>query len=188
METVWIRRGLVVLSLVSLATLPARAETNELAAVIQSDGTVSVSGQVDVPACGMTGKWTELLGKSSDQHLSRHFMFLIPKQAPAMELYLTRDRSGAKPDGAFEIGLVGGYVKGFAGKAGFKAEEVVFADCTIGTVPAKRCQVKLTRDQRSLWVYAYVFVRPTSLTFVTVRPDPDARQSIEHYLATVQFH
>jgi hypothetical protein len=40
---------------------------------------------------------------------------------------------------------------------------------------------------RSLRVYAYVFVRRPSLTFLTLRPDPDAGPKIEDYLKTVRL-
>ena len=182
-----IRGGLVALGAVGCLVLPARAETNDLAVVVQQDGTVSVSGQVEVPAYGRTGKWTELPGKSSDRYQTRHFMFLIPNQAPALELYLVRDRSGEKPDGAFEIGLVGGYVKGFADKAGFLAGELKFEDCTIGSAKVQRGKVKLTREQRTLWVYASIYVRQPSLTFLSVRPDAEAQPVLERYLATARF-
>ena len=114
-------------------------------------------------------------------------MFLIPNQSPAMELYLTRSRTAEKPDGLFEIGLVDGYANSFAAKAGFTVENLAFEDCTIGGAKAKRTKVKLTRDQRTLWIYAYIFAKPTSLTFLTVRTDPDVRPSIERYLGSVQF-
>jgi hypothetical protein len=178
--------GLIVLCGVS-AISSAHCETNISAAVTRPDGTLSVPGEAEVPACGMTGKWTELPGKSSERYLSRHFMFLIPQQPPAMELYLTQDRASGTPDGLFEIGLVHGYVGSFASKAGFVAGDLAFEDCTVGGVKAKRCKVKLTRDQRALWIYAYIYVRPTSLTFLTVRPDSEAGPAIERYLGTVRF-
>lgn len=171
-----------------LASCTAWAETNELVAVIQSNGFVSVSGLATVPPCGMLGKWTELPSKSSPDYLTRHFMFLVPQQAPVMELYLTRPQTTPKSNAGFEIGLVQGYVNGFAGKAGFKADAVVFEDNKIGAEKIKRCKVKLAREPKALWVYAYIYTRPTSLVFLTVRPDPDAQPTIERYLATVQFH
>lgn len=180
--------GLASLCLRGVAVFPARADTNELAVVIQADGTVSLPDVAEVPAYGSTGKWTELPGKSSDRYLSRHFMFLIPDHAPALELYLVSDRSGEKPDGAFEMGLIGGYVNGFAGKAGFTADDPKFENCTVGATKFKRCKVKLTHDQRTLWVYGYIYVRQPSLTFLSVRPDPDAQAAIERYLATVRLH
>lgn len=38
-----------------------------------------------------------------------------------------------------------------------------------------------------IWRYAYVFVRQPSLTFLTLRPQADARASIEDYLRGVRL-
>jgi hypothetical protein len=167
-------------------SLPAQA-TNELAVVVQQDGTLSLPGSAQVPPYSMTGKWVEVPGKSFDRYVTRHFLFTIPNQSPAVELYLVHDRSAEKPDGAFEIGLARGYVSGFAGTAGFKAGDLVFEDCAIGSTKAKRGRVKLTRDQRTLWVYAYIYVREPSLTFISVRPDADAQPVLERYLGTIRL-
>jgi hypothetical protein len=47
--------------------------------------------------------------------------------------------------------------------------------------------VKLTDGRKTLWVYAYIFPRQPSLTFIAIRGVDDAQKSIEKYLATVDF-
>jgi len=185
--TGWTRFGRVALCSFALSTVTARADTNSPAASVPSDGTLAIAGVAEVPSMGATGKWIEMPGKSSDEHLTRHFMFLVPDQAPPLELYLAWEPSRAVSDGTFETGLVDGYVNGFAGKAGFKAADVKFEDCAIGGAKARRCKVQLSRDKRTLWIYAYVFARSTSLVFVSVRPESDAQPVIERYLATVRL-
>ena len=82
-------------------TAPLSAQTtNELAVVLQRDGTLVVLGNAQVPPFSLTGKWTETPGKYSERYLTRHFMFMVPGESPAVELYLVHDRSGAKPDAA----------------------------------------------------------------------------------------
>jgi hypothetical protein len=44
-----------------------------------------------------------------------------------------------------------------------------------------------TRGDRRLWLYAYVYVRRPSLTFLTLRPRQDAEPAIEDYLKTVRL-
>jgi hypothetical protein len=47
--------------------------------------------------------------------------------------------------------------------------------------------VELSKRETKLWLYAYVFPRRPSLTFLTLRPRGDASTSIEEYLAEVRF-
>lgn len=104
-----------------------------------------------------------------------------------MELYVSQDLTEEPPDGAFEIGLVGGYLSGFSSGAGLRYAEPVWDDVVIGGIRLKRCRVELTRGERRLWLYAYVFVRRPSLTFLTLRPRQDAGPAIEDYLKTVHL-
>ena len=167
--------------------LPLAAQsTNELPAVIQPDGTISVPPGVQFPPYSKDGTWVEDPGNTSDRYVTRHFRFMIPHQSPALELFRARARSREKPDGAFEIGSACGFVAGFADNAGFTADELVLEDCTIGSAKAKRCRVRLVRDLRPLWIYVYV--RQPSFTFISVRLDPNALPVIEHYLATVRLN
>ena len=141
----------------------------------------------EVPPCSKYGNWTEMEKKESSRYSIRHFLFVVPNKPPALELFVTHDRANEPPAGVFEIGLVRGYVSGFASKAGFTFSGLVFEDLTIGSTGVKRCLVQLSSDQRKIWVYAYLYPRKPSLTFITVRAESNARSSIENYLTTLRL-
>lgn len=113
-------------------------------------------------------------------------MYLVSGESPAIELYVCRDRSGDVTDAVFEIGLVGGYINGFGGKAGFKHDAPVFDDRKIGPVQWKHTLVKLTNDRQTLWVHGYILARKPSLTFVAVRTKEGNTDDLEKYLAGVK--
>ena len=92
--------ALAALCVVGWTTSLSAQATNELAVVVQPDGTLALPGSAHVPPYSMTGKWIETPGKYSERYLTRHFMFMVPGESPAVELYLVHDRSGAKPDAA----------------------------------------------------------------------------------------
>jgi hypothetical protein len=52
------------------------------------------------------GRWTEFEGKSNERYETRHFVYLVPGESPAIELYIAANRNGDPPDGMFEVGLV----------------------------------------------------------------------------------
>ncbi len=85
------------------------------------------------------------------------------------------------------MGLVGGFLSGFSGKAGFRHDEPVFDDTALGGARVKRCRVELSRGDKKIWLYAYIFVRQPSLIFLTLRPHADASTSIEEYLKRVRL-
>ena len=87
----------------------------------------------------------------------------------------------------FEIGLVRGYVRGFASKGGLTYGDPVINVQHIGRSKVLHTLVKLTNGRKAFWVYAYIFLRQPSLTFIAIRGVDDAQKSIEKYLATVDF-
>ena len=143
-----------------------------------SDGTV-------VPPFPQAGRWTEFDAKSSDRYDIRHFMYIVPHESPAIELYVTTDRRDEAPDGAFEMGLVKGFVRGFASKAGFDYEEPVFGERYIGTFTTQHTSVRLSNGRRTLWVHAYTYLRKPSLTFIVVTGKEGVQEGIETYLSRV---
>jgi hypothetical protein len=180
------RRSLIVGIL--LAPLAAAAtEADVLPISIMEDGSLSVSGSAEIPPYAEGGRWTETRGRSSARYVTRHFMFMPPSGPPAMELYVARDLTGEPPDGAFEIGLVSGFVRGFASGAGFRYEEPAFEDVLVGGARLKRCHAELAKGDRRVWLYAYVLLRRPSLTFLTLRPRSDAGAAIEDYLKSVRL-
>ena len=112
---------------------------------------------------------------------------MVPNKPPALELYAKHDRAHEPPDGVFEIGLIRGYVSGFASKAGFTFGGLVLEDLAIGSAKVKRCLLPLSKDKTKIWVYAHIYPRTPSLTFITVRAESDAREGIENYLATLRL-
>jgi hypothetical protein len=150
---------------------------------ITPDGCVAIEDGTVIPPFQNPGKWTELERKSSDRYAVHQFMYLVPGASPAIEIYITMDRSDEAPDGIFETGLVGGYVKGLASKAGLKYPEPAFEERRIGRARVRRALVNLSDDRRSVWVYTYIFVRKPSLTFIAVRTKNTESASIEDYLA-----
>jgi hypothetical protein len=104
-----------------------------------------------------------------------------------MELYVTRDLTAEVPDGAFEIGIVRGYAAAFGSQTGFAPGQLVVSDGTFGGGHVKECRVPLSRGDRTIWIYAYIFPRRPSLTFLTIRKEPNAAGEIESYLRSVRL-
>ena len=165
------------------APLEAADERQPSVAILE-DGTI---GNGEIPPYPKDGKWTEMEKKSSGRFFIRHFIFMVPNKPPALELFLTLDCNDEPPDGEFEIGLVRGYVSGFASKAGFTFRGLVFEDLVIGSSKVKRCLVQLWNDKRKIWAYAYIYLRNPSLTFLTMRAESSASEDIENYLATLRL-
>jgi hypothetical protein len=110
-------------------------------------------------------------------------MYLVAGEPPAIELYVATDKRNETPDGAFEMGLVRGYLTGFSGKAGFTPSNLVFQDQKIGSHQVLRSIGQLVNRNKTLWLYAFIYPREPSLTFLTVRAEGDASSSIEAYLS-----
>ena len=172
--------------LVSATAVPAATNEAVLASVTPA-GTVAVKGGAVVPAFPKPGGWKEMPGKASDRYDTRHFMYFVTGEAPGIELYVCSDRRDEAPDGEFEIGLIDGFIKGFAGKAGFKYDSPVFDDRKIGEAKLKHTMVKLVKDPQILWVHGYIFVRKPSLTFVAIRSKAGGAEDLEKYLAKVKI-
>jgi len=182
-------RATIVLSLI-LAVVPAgvrAASAGGAAATITPAGSIVIRGATVVPPFPKAGRWTEFPGKSSDRYETRHFMYMVPSESPAIELYVATDKNNERPDGVFGIGLVTGYFSGFASKAGLKFEDPVFEERYIGPATVKRTLVKLSDDRRTLWVHAYIYPRTSSLTFIAIRAKDGAQEDIERYLAGVEM-
>jgi len=152
-------------------------------AMIAPAGSISTRDGSVIPPFPTTGGWTELQGKSSDRYETRHFMYMVPSEPPAMELYVAADKRHEPPDAAFEMGLVRGYLTGFSGKAGFTPGSPVFQRRQIGSCQALCSTVQLSKGNRTIWFYAYIYPREPSLTFLTIRAEQDAGSSIETYLS-----
>jgi hypothetical protein len=166
--------------------LPA-AEPEGAQVTILADGTVTVSGGVEIPPYPGSGRWTEGTRRVSARYVVRQFRFLGPAGPPAMELYVTRDLTAAAADGAFEIGMVRGFVTAFSSQAGFVPGQFVVHDATLGGWHVTECRVALSRNERTIWLYAYIFPRQPSLTFLTIREDPTAAAEIATYLTSVRL-
>jgi len=160
---------------------------SEIPPRITPDGGIMISDGSVVPPFPQSGKWTELEVKSSDRYEIHHFIYLVPTASPAIELFVKTDRLKEAPDGAFEIGMIGGYAKAFAAKAGFKYEEPAFEEHRIGQARSIRTVVKLSDERRSLWIYAYGFLREPALTFLAIRTSGTEKAEIENYLAGIEF-
>ena len=109
-------RAIVALSLI-LAVVPAGvrdASAGGGAATITPAGSIVIRGGTIIPPFPKPGRWTEFPGKSSDRYETRHFMYMVPNESPAIELYVATDKNNERPDGVFEIGLVTGFLSGFA--------------------------------------------------------------------------
>ena len=165
----------------------AATETDVLPISIMEDGSLTIPGSAEVPRYAEDGRWTETRGQSSARYATRHFMFMPASGPPVMELYVTRDLTNELPDGVFEIGLVSGFLRGFGSGTGLRYEEPAFEEVVVGGARLKRCRVELAKDDRRVWLYAYVLLKRPSLTFLTVRPRPDARAAIEDYLTKVRL-
>jgi hypothetical protein len=176
----------IAFSLLMLAALLCGADASaqgRAAATITSAGTILTMDGAIVPPFPKPGSWTELQGKSSDRYESRHFMYMVQSAPPAIELYVTTDKRGEAPDGVFEMGLVRGFLSGFCGKAGFTSASPVFQHRKIGSNQALCSIVQLSKGNKIIWLYAYIYPREPSLTFLTVRAEGDTSSSIETYLS-----
>ena len=170
-----------------LALPVAAAGTNGPSISLGGDGTLAIAGSADVPRYAPGGRWTELPGRSSARFVTRHFLFMVPNGPPALELYVAHDLTGELPDGVFEMALVRGFLSGFGSKAGLSYAEPAFDEVALGAARVKRCRAELSRGEKRVWLYAHIFVRQPSLTFLTVRPQGDAGPSIEAYLREVRL-
>jgi hypothetical protein len=158
---------------------------SEPTAVITATGSLQLSDGTMVPPFPKAGNWTKLQRKSSDRHETQHFIYLVPNESPAIELYLAVDKRGDPPDGVFEVGMVLGFVQGFASEAGLTPEKPVFEEIRIGPGKVKQALVKLSDSRRKLWVQAYIFVRRPSLTFIAIRAQEPVTGEMENYLSGV---
>ena len=182
-------RAIIVLSLI-LAVVPAGvrdASAGGGAATITPAGSISIRDGTAIPPFPKPGRWTEFPGKSSDRYETRHFMYMVPSESPAIELYVATDKNNERPDGVFEIGLVTGFLSGFASKAGLRFDDPVFEERHIGPATVRHTLVKLSDDRRILWVYAYIYPRTPTLTFIAIRAKDGAQEDIERYLAGVEM-
>ena len=178
-------RAVAALSLLMLALVFSGGEASAQAgtAAITRAGSIATGDGTVVPPFPKAGRWAELQGKSSDRYETRHFMYIVPGESPAIELYLSMDKRHEAPDGVFEMGLVRGFLSGFSGKAGFTSAGPAFQRRRIGYHEALCSIVQLSNGNRTIWLYAYIYPREPSLTFLTVRAEGDASTSIETYLS-----
>ncbi len=166
---------------VMLACPPAVAQGGTT--TITSSGSIVVGNSTVVPPFPQPGRWTEFERKSSDRYEISHFRYMVSHEPPAIELFVTTVKRDENPDGVFEIGLVQGFVKGFASNTGFTAEMPVFRERSIGTAKTLNASVTLSNGTRTLRVYAYVYPRRPSLTFITVTAREGVEEGIETYLS-----
>ena len=178
--------ALSVLIATMIGTSPAIC-TSDVPVAITADGSILIGSGIRVPAVPVAGKWTEFEAKSSDRYDVRHFNYMVPGRAPAIELDISASKDGETSDGVFEIGFVRGYIRSFASNGGFIAEDPVFDDRLVGTVAANHTVVKLTDKSRTLWVHAYIFIRRPLLIFIVIGTREGEEPSIEKYLAGVEF-
>jgi hypothetical protein len=158
-----------------------------ISATMAADGSILIAERMRVPPYPVEGSWTEFEKKSAEPYEVRHFNYMVPGSAPAIELYLSEAKGDDAPDGAFEMRLVKGYVKGFPSKNGFVAEEPVFDQRTIGGIRVQHTLAKMTNGRRTLWVSAYIFIRKTSLTFLAVRAQEGGEAGVEEFLIGVEL-
>lgn len=157
------------------------------AATITSSGSIIIRNGTVIPPLPKAGRWTEFEGKSYDRYETRHFMYIVPNESPAIELYVMTDKRDEAPDGVFEMGFVKGFVRGFASKTGFKYEEPVFEKRNISNAKTRYTSVQLSNGSRAIWVYAYVYPLKPSLTFIVVTKREGMQEDIETYLSQVKL-
>ena len=181
------RLGFCLLVLMAMSVTEVQAATNEVPlATVNASGQVAVVGGMVVPMFPKLGIWRELPGKSSDRYDTQHFMYAVRGQSPSIELYVCADRSGEAADGAFEMGLVRGFIDGLGGKAGLKHDPPEFDERRIGSVKWKHTLVKFEKDQHIVWVHGYIFVHNPSITFIAIRSKEADTEDLEKYLADVK--
>ena len=154
-------------------------------AAITPAGKVLITGGTVIPPFPKAGKWTELAGDTSSRYETQHFLYLVPGESPAIELFVARDRKGEPPDGAHEMGLVKGFLSGFADKAGLKFNNLAFRDRMLGRVKIRHTLVKLASARGTLWAHVYIYLRNPSLTFIAIRNQDGGQVEIEKYLVTL---
>ena len=182
-------RAIIALSLI-LVVMPdgvRAAQEGGAAATITPAGSISIRDGTVIPVFPKAGRWTEFERKTSDRYDTRQFRYMVPGEPPAIELYVTTDKRHEPQDGVFEIGLVQGFLSGFASKAGLRIQDPVFHERTIGSARVNHTSVKLWDDRRTLWVHAYIYPRAPSLTFIAIRAKEGAQGDIERYLAGVEM-
>jgi hypothetical protein len=177
----------VTLLVTLIVTTVAIAQPARPSISIRPDGALVIQGSAEVPRYAVDGHWTEVQGRSTMRYVTRHFLFDVPNEPPAMELFVSRDLKDEPPDGVFEVGLVRGFLSAFGGRAGFRYETPRLREMTVGSIRVTWCRVELSKEGQTLWLYAYVFPRQPSLTFLTVRPRADGNRDIEEYLKGVQL-
>ena len=178
----WLAVGLSLLMAVTTLAFPPAVAHGGMT-TITSSGSIVVGNSTVVPPFPQPGRWTEFEGKSSDRYEIHHFRYMALDESPAIELFVTTDKRDEHPDGVFEMGLVQGFVKGFASNTGFTPEMPVFRERSIGTAKTLNASVKLSNGTRTLRVYAYVYPRKPSLTFITVTAREGVEEGIETYLS-----
>src|SRR5262245_64705176 len=173
-----ITRSCVVLVAACVLTVSlGAAQPNVPAISITAAGAGTSDGAAMVPPYSASGGWKEAKGRSSSKYVTRHFNFMGPSGPPAIELFVAQSLTNSAPDGGFEVGMVGGYLTAFS--AGLKMQYTeTWDDVVIGGVRLKRCRAELSKAERRFWLYAYVFVRQPSLTFVAIRQRADAGPEI----------
>jgi len=172
--------------MLALMVSSADALTRGGAATITSEGTIVTSNGTSVPPLPQAGRWTEFESKSSEQYDIRHFMYVVPQEPPAIELYVTTNKGDETPDGVFETGLVNGFVRGFASKAGFGYDEPVFGERYVGQAKTRHALTRMSNGRQTLWVHAYIYPRKPSLTFIVVTGKEGVQEGIETYLSRVE--
>ena len=181
------RVGVVLSLILTLSPLTGYAASEGVgAATISPSGSITFEDGTTIPPFLKPGRWTEFEGKSNERYETRHFVYLVPGESPAIELYLAASRNADRSDGVFEVGLVKGFLSGFAGKASLRFSEPIFEQQSIGLTSVTRTRVKLSDARRALWVYAYIYPRRPSLTFIAIRATDDTQQVIETYLQSLE--
>jgi len=154
---------------------------------VRADGTLILKDATEIPPYAAGGNWVEGNAKHSDRFMTRHFLFDRPGGPPAVELFVTSDLAGEKPDGVFEMALIEGFLKSFSAGMRLTYGAAAVDDATVGKATVKRYRVELRNADTRIWLYAYVFAHQPSLLFLAIRPRSDAAGSIEQYLTRVQF-
>ena len=72
------------LLVLSLMSLPTDASAQGELAVIVRAGAISIRDGSIIPPFPRSGNWAELPGKSSDRHETRHFMYMVSGESPAI--------------------------------------------------------------------------------------------------------
>jgi len=182
----WTTLGLVLVLSGVPESIGAVPDGGTVASITRAGG-VAIRDGTFVPPLFESCRWTDLGEKSSTRYETHHFICTAPASPPAIELYVTTDKGNDPPDGLFEIGLVRGFLSGFASKAGLEFGNPVFDDRLIGASKVKHTLVKLSGGNRTLWVHAYIYPRQTSLTFIAIKAKDGEQEGIEKYLSKIEM-